>query len=169
VSTLAYATLTEKRKTATPGKSRSSESPGVGTWVDALAALVPAEVLAVHGILLATMTTTVQAQNGDPITTITNSATLAFVFYTLVGLAMLLYVGARIMAKKWDQLDYARMCIPGLAFVGWTMLQKTTAFDAAWPKVTPATRTAVALIGAVVLGLVASMLAYQADKADLSK
>jgi len=51
-----------------------------------------------------------------------------------------------------------------LAFIGWTMLQRTTAFDAAWPDVSLNLRTAIAVIGAVVLGVSASALAYKADQ-----
>jgi hypothetical protein len=86
------------------------------------------------------------------------------VFYSLFALAILLYVAARLKDGKWDEWDYARMLIPGLAFVGWTMLQRTTAFDAAWPEVSPSARTSIALIGAIVLGVIVSALAYKADQ-----
>jgi hypothetical protein len=49
------------------------------------------------------------------------------------------------------------------AFVGWTMLQKATAFDAMAPRRSALSRLAVAVIGAIVLGA-ATALAYQADQ-----
>ena len=52
MSTLAYAAMTSKREVARPGASTTSDAPGVQTYVDALAALVPAEVLTVHGAVL---------------------------------------------------------------------------------------------------------------------
>ncbi len=57
-----------------------------------------------------------------------------------------------------------RMLIPPLAFIGWTMLQKGTAFDAFGFNLTDASRFAIALIGATVLGVAARLLAYQADQ-----
>jgi hypothetical protein len=59
---------------------------------------------------------------------------------------------------------YIRMAIPPLAFVGWTMLQRATAFDAIFPGMAEAPRTVVALFLGVLLGLVASALAYKADQ-----
>jgi hypothetical protein len=64
MSTLAYAALTTRRKEASPGTSSNAAAvdadnpkagkPGVGTWVDTAAALVPAEVLAVTAFLIQT-------------------------------------------------------------------------------------------------------------------
>jgi hypothetical protein len=163
MSTLAYAALTKKRENATPGKSTSDQAPGVSTWVDSLASLVPAEVLALHGVFITALTTT-EMRNGKPVTTITDAGSLTAAFYALIGVSMLLYVGARLMARVWDRLDFARMAIPPLAFVGWTMLQKSTAFDAAFPNVPWGPRFVIAVIGAVVLGLIAALLAYKADQ-----
>jgi len=163
MSTLAYAALTKKREAAKPGTSSSSEAPGVSTWVDSLASLVPAEVLALHGVFITTLTTT-EMQNGKPVTIIANPGALTAAFYALIVVSVLLYAGARVMAKAWDKLDFARMAIPPLAFIGWTMLQKSTAFDAAFPNVPWGPRFVISIIGAVVLGLVAALLAYKADQ-----
>jgi hypothetical protein len=132
-------------------------------WVVSLASLVPAEVLAAHGALLA-VTTTTNNTAGKTVTTITDAPTLTVVFYALIVVSVLLYVGARAVAHAWDRLDFVRMLIPPLAFVGWTMLQRSTAFDAAFPNVPSGPRTAIAVIGAIVLGTVAALLAYKADK-----
>jgi hypothetical protein len=163
MSTLAYAAFTAKREAATPGTSTSSQAPGVRTWVDALAALVPAEVLLAHGTLIGMMTVTKNEATG-PVTSITDTGTLKIVFYALALLAVVLYMGARIAMKKWDRMDWVRMFIPALAFIGWTMLQRATAFDAAFPGIGSAARNSIAIIGAIVLGLLASLLAYKADQ-----
>ena len=126
MSTIAYATLTERRDEAVPGTSSTTEKPGVGTWVDALAALVPAEVLAAHGVLLS-LATKQEIQGEQSITTITDPGLLRVIFFSLIALSIVLYVASRLLAKHWDRLDYARMLIPALAFIGWTMLQKSTA------------------------------------------
>ena len=162
MSTLAYAALTSRREEATPGTSSSTSSPGVKNYVDVFAALVPAEVLTAHAVVLSFTTVTQKNQIGDVVTTITEPTTLKWVFVALLLLSMGLYVvGHR---THWDRLDFVRMLIPPLAFVGWTMLQKTTAFDALGLNMGDASRSAIALIGAIVLGAVVGLLAYRADQ-----
>ncbi len=159
MSTLGYAQLTTKREEATPSTSTSSSAPGVKTYVDALAALVPAEVLALHALVLPITT-----EVNNNVTTITEPETLRWAFAGLLLFSIALYVVPRLLAKNWERFDLARMVIPPLAFVGWTMLQRTTAFDAAFPKMNDAERTVGALFLAVILGAAASALAYQADQ-----
>jgi uncharacterized membrane protein len=161
MSTLAYAAMTEARVAAPPRTSmKSGGSPGVKSYVDALAALVPAEVLAAHATIL-TFTTSTTAES----ITITKGPALVVAFYGLIALSIILYAGARLMASKWDKWDWLRMLIPALSFVGWTMLQKATAFDAVSQGVLDeATRNVIAILGGIVLGLVAAALAYKADQ-----
>jgi hypothetical protein len=163
MSTLTYAALTEKRLESQPNESTKGAGPGVSTYVDALAALVPAEVLTAHAAIL-TFTCKTQAASGGMTTTITEPDTLRLCFWLLLFLSILIYVVGRALAHSWDKWDFVRMFIPALAFVGWTMLQRSTAFDALHLPISDATRSAVAIIGAVVLGLGAAVLAYQADQ-----
>jgi hypothetical protein len=156
-----YAAVTRRREESPPGKSSSIAGPGVKTYVDALAALVPAEVLSVHA---ATLTFTTKTDSTTLSTTITDAGTLRWVFWALLVLGAAIYVIAKLYPEStWDKWDYARVLIPPLAFCGWTMLQKATAFDAVFPEMPSGTRSAIAIIGAVVLGLAASALAYKAD------
>lgn len=157
MSTLAYAEFTTKREEATPGSSTSQNPPGVSTFVDALAALVPAEVLTLHALILSVTTTRV-----NNATTISDASTLQWAFAGLITLSIALYVVPRF--SKWERLDYLRVLIPPLAFVGWTMLQRSTAFDALAPNVADAPRTVVGLFLGVVLGVVAAALAKKADQ-----
>ena len=159
MSTLAYAAFTTKRETSTPGTSTSKNPPGVSTFVDAFAALVPAEVLTLHALILSVTTTT--AAN---VTTITEGPILKWAFAGLIALSVVLYVVPRF--QKWETLDYLRVSIPPLAFVGWTMIQRSTAFDAVAPQLNNASRTVVALFVAVVLGLLATTLARKADQKE---
>ena len=160
MSTLAYAQLTTRREEAQPNTSTSTSPPGVRTYVDALAALVPAEVLTLHALILS-VTTKVE----NNVTKITEPGTLRWAFLGLLIVCVGFYVVPRLLAKKWDRLlDWFRMAIPPLAFVGWTMLQRAIAFDAAFPNVNDAARTVSALFLAVVLGAGASVLAYKADQ-----
>lgn len=165
MSTLAYAALTTQRDEATPGKSTSTEAPGVGRYVDAFAALVPAEVLTLHGVMVTAATTV----NGTK-TTIDAPAVTPFfwAYVVLILLSIVLYAVPRIRDKKWDRLDWIRAAIPPLAFVGWTMLQRATAFDAAVAFFQGSNnqywRTFIAVILAALLAFLASSLAYQADQ-----
>jgi hypothetical protein len=158
MSTIAYAAITTRREEAPPGTSKA-QSPGVGVFVDALAALVPAEVLSLHALIL-TATTSKTAEGQFKITA---QSTLSYAFFGLVALSIFLYVVTRVTKKAWTNLDYARMLIPPLAFVGWTMLQKATAVDAVL-SLGDAERTVIAIFLAVVLGAVASLLAFKADE-----
>ncbi len=161
MSTLAYAAMTRLRTAAPPGTSKEQGgSPGVKTYADALAALVPAEVLAAHGAIL-TFTTETRNQT----VTITDPGALKVAFYGLIVISAILYVMGRLPQSKWHGWDWIRMLIPPLAFVGWTMLQKATAFDAVAPgSLTSGIRAVIAILGGIVLGAAAAALAYKADQ-----
>ena len=159
MSTLAFAAFTNRREQSKPGTSSSNNPPGVSTFVDALAALVPAEVLTLHALILS-VTTTTAAQ----VTTITDPTTLKWAFAGLILLSIALYVVPRL--KNWGLLDFVRVAIPPLAFVGWTMLQRSTAFDAIAPSLKDASRTVAGLFLATLLGLVAVTLARKADEKE---
>jgi hypothetical protein len=159
MSTIAYASLTTARLKAMPNTSEKQSPPGVSTYVDALAALVPAEVLTLHAVILSVTTKTDSA-----ITQIIAPGTLFWAFFGLIALSILLYVISRLRAGKLDRLDFMRAAIPPLAFVGWTMLQRATAFDAVCASLAEAPRTVIALFLGVLLGLAAANLAYKADQ-----
>jgi hypothetical protein len=157
MSTLAYANLTNRRDLTVPTAATTGQNAAKNNWVDMLASLVPAEVLVVHAALLSITTTTVNA-----VTTITAPGTLYWCFWGLIALSMILYASGR--AGAWNRWDLLRVCIPPLAFVAWTMIQKTTAFDAVCPSLPAATRTAIALFAAILLGIAANALSYKADQ-----
>ena len=157
MSTLAYAAMTRARTAAQPGAGVApAGSPGVTTYVDALAALVPAEVLAAHATIL-TFTT----ETKDAVVTITNKPALTMAFYGLIAVSIILYMYGRLIKSAWNKWDCLRVLIPPLSFVGWTMLQKATAFDAIAPGLNPGTRNVIAILGGIVLGVVAAGLAYK--------
>ncbi len=161
MSTLAYASLTARREEAPSRKSKSESPPGVGSYVDAMAALVPAEVLTLHAMILAVTTST----KGGVIK-IDDAATLTWAFFGLIVLSVVLYAVSRVQqsrGQKWGRLDFVRAAIPPAAFVAWTMLQRATAFDAV-SQLSSSPRTVIALFLAVILGLVAAGLANKADQ-----
>jgi hypothetical protein len=155
MSTIAYAAITEQREEAKGGTSGKKEgTTGVGTYLDAVAALIPAEVLALHALIIGL------AAGSDGKVPESARWPLTGALIALAVMSTVLYVAARRMQKKWNgKLDPFRMLIPPLAFVCWTMLQRATMFDAAFPRLDVLTRMITALIGAVLLGLAASALA----------
>ncbi len=158
MSTLAYAALTTRRLQGAPGTTTSTSPPGVQTYVDAVAALVPAEVLALHAVIVSLTTST-----ADSVTRISAPDVLRVAFWALIALSVVLYCVPRFKTR--ERLDVLRAAIPPLAFVAWTMLQRVTAFDAVFPGLKDPGRTVYALLAAVILGIVAGSLANRADKA----
>ena len=179
MSTLAYGNLTARREKTTPVKTARKAGPrglydeaesdtpppsGISGYIDAVAALVPAEVLALHAIILTFTTETVQGTDDLPVTQMTKDGAVAlgWVFYGLIIMSIVLYfIGKKTKPDSWD---WIRALIPPLAFVCWTMLQKTTAFDAICKDMNGVTRTVIALFVAVFLGIVAAYLAKKADQ-----
>ena len=173
MSTLLYSHLTTQRQEAPEGTSTAravdgaapeAGKPGVSPFVDAMAALIPAEVLAVHAVLISLGTKTEEGADDKAVTTITEPGGLKALFIALLITSVILYVLGHI--KTWGVWDWVRMLIPAAAFAAWTMLQKATMWDAWAPGMDELTRTGIGLIAALILGGVAYALAYKADAAD---
>lgn len=180
MSTIAYALNMNSRDTVQPRQTSSRASAtagpgptpaptptptqgsapkgGISAYSDALSALVPAEVLTVHALVISAVTAKI-----DDGSKITDVSTLWWAFYGMCFLSIFLYVIPRLMGGWWETLDFLRMLIPLFAFVGWTMLQPTSAFEAVAPSLTIGQRTIAAIFLGVVLGACATMLAYKAD------
>lgn len=182
MSTLAYAAITSRREESVqgtsstpvpaagpttapvagaPAASGAAGQPGVTPWIDALSALVPVEVLAVHALVLGLATTTTE-RAGSEVTTITDSDTLVWTFIALCVSSSLVYVFGHF--KNFDRWDVIRMLIPPAAFAAWTMLLKSSAWDAVAPNMSTAARTAAGAIAALLLGSLAAALASPADQ-----
>jgi len=165
MSTVAYAQLTNSRHAAA---ATGTASPGIGRYADALAALVPAEILAAHAVIIS-VTTTITPEK---ITTIDHRQQLSVAFWALMFLSMVAYAIPRYFGgrpnSRWEWWDCIRILIPPAAFTGWTMLQRPTAFDAVFPTFDVTWRTVIAIIGALFLGFVAGGLAYKPDQKQSS-
>jgi hypothetical protein len=170
MSSMLYGAISAKREAAPAGQSTNASAPGVGTYIDALAALVPAEVLALHAIILSFCTKT---NNGA--TEISEPSTLKWAFWVLLVLATLLFIAGRWQAKAPGVKSPALLTtliqavIPAAAFVAWTMLLKVSAFDAVASGLAVGARDTIAVIAAVVLGVIAALLGYKLDKAAPNK
>ena len=133
-------------------------------------------MLAIHAIVIAIVTTT----NAQGQTQITDSVTLRWAFWLLIGLSIALFiVGRRPVRQKsmgavsgwqrWEGQDWLRILIPPVAFVGWTMLQRTSVWNAVAPHMSGGMRILIPMVGAVVLAAVTKALATHADKKQLPR
>lgn len=169
MSSYAYGALVREREKADKDKSTQDEPPGLTPYVDALAAIVPAEVLGLHALAISLLTPTSVSDSGEVLTTVINPSDrlfLIFVFIVCFFLSMGIYAFGhkRTTAKKFDGRDYLRMLVPGFAFIAWTMAQKTTAFDAIAPSMPETFRFFIGAVGAVILGGLAGLSSNKENK-----
>ncbi|WP_405064953.1 hypothetical protein OG558_23700 [Kribbella sp. NBC_01510] len=173
MSSYLYGNLSSRRLSAAPGAPLSFDArvaePGgtkdpVGHWTDVLVALVPAEALAIHTLAM-TLGTTTTAEGASTSTVITKPTEMAWVFWFMMAIAGLLCL---VGAKRLGVLEFIRALVASTAFVLWTMIQPTSAFDALGWNPSPLVRTMIAIGGAVVLGSIAAWAAGHADKTTLT-
>jgi hypothetical protein len=157
MSTLLFAQRMNERDGTEPEKPPASKM-----FVDAAAALVPAEVLAVHLAIITVNTAVTKGDQGEVVTKITEPEVLKWAFFALLGLAVVIYLVARIASGLFDKGDVLCALIPPAAFACWAMLQRPTAFDAVWPELTEGTRVTIAVIAVGVLGAIAALASYEA-------
>lgn len=181
MSTLLYGTLNAQRKAAPKDQSKDKDPPALGSYVDIVAALVPAEVLVVNIALLQALSDSATAKGGGgDAVTVPSASDLRLVFWLSVGVSIFLYfVGewtrARTETKKsrstgsgkpWAELNWLRALIPAAAYTVWAMLEQPSAFDGVAQDLSDATRLIVAAFAALVLAGLAKLLSDQADARD---
>lgn len=178
MSTMLYGALTAKREAAEANTSTTTKAPATKPYVDALAALVPAEVLIIHGVVLGFSTSTTIDDPAtedvvEPTTSkVTDPTTLKWVFIALAVTSVVFYVAARLTAKDPSKkapslgILFGQCLIPPAAFALWTMLQPISAFDGFWPDLELGPRQTIAVIGAALVSFAAGFLGYRLDKAD---
>jgi di/tricarboxylate transporter len=178
-----YGALNAQREATEEEKSKTDKSPGFGTYIDVVAALVPAEILAANALLISLMVSTTE-KDGKSVTEVTDPGSMKLMFVLSILLSVVLYVlgdrtRARVAARKrkeagegeakmvpWSGWNYVRALIPAGAYVAWTMLQKSTAFDAIAPDMSEAKRAVIAVFGAIVLAAIAKGLSDKADGSE---
>jgi hypothetical protein len=171
MSSFMYGFVNAQRQQAPAKKSKKETPPGISTWVDLVAALVPAEVLAINALLLSFFVST-SKENNEAVTKITEPGPVKLVFLLSILASILFYfIGDRTkktggngegggLLANWNWL---RALIPAVAYVLWTMLQKATAFDAVFPDVSQGFRVVVAIFAALVIGWLAKSLGDRSD------
>jgi hypothetical protein len=83
------------------------------------------------------------------------------VYIAMMVLAVGLYLVATRTFRGWR--TWVRAAVPAVAFVIWTMLQPSTAFDAFPFGFTSFSRTMIAVFGAILLGTLVTVMASKAD------
>jgi Na+/H+ antiporter NhaC len=186
MSAFVYGVLNAQREAAPPEESKEKEPPGVGTYVDVVAGLVPAEVLAVNAFALEKMTESSSTAGGDPLTKVMNTGDLKLMFWLSIVMSVVLYLaGERTKAKRevkkteeradvngklqfpWAKLNLLKALIPAVAYVLWAMLQHPSAFDGV-SDLGESTRWIIALFGALGLIALTKVLGDAADKSESS-
>jgi hypothetical protein len=134
----------------------------MGTYIDALAALVPAEALAFYAGIVIPNATHTSSVNGRNVTVISNPGLLEWSCAGLLALSSLLYIVGRKKGQlhPWDVL---RFFIPPMAFAAWLLVQNPSVWDSWWPGSSIGARAVLAAFVAIVLGIAASALGQQAD------
>src|SRR5215470_9992440 len=166
MSSVVSGALATRREQSNSGTSTSTQPPGLSTYVDVLAALVPAEVLAINTIVVTLVTKSVPGGGTQP----TDPATLRLAFWLLLGLSSVLYALGRQQSlaqvrrpKGWTPADAVRILIPAAAFTGWAMLDPNSAWSAVVPGMSTGTRILIGVVGASAFAAIAKALATQAD------
>ena len=155
MSTLAYASLTNQRFAAAPEKGANDPQTGVKTYVDALSALVPAEVLAAHGVVINFIYNNGFGQHKETV--------IAALFWALAAVSSLLFVAPRLLGgTAWMRGDILRALIPPAAFVGWSILQPVSLIDGWCKGIDKQLGSAFVIVLAIVLGILTSVLANKA-------
>jgi hypothetical protein len=158
MSSVAAGALARKRAEAPQGKSKVEAHPGLKTYVDTLAALVPAEVLALHAALFAALT----EKTGDRVV-ITERAWLEFSFYALIVFSVIFYL-AGYQKRRFNAWVLVEGLIPPAAFVLWSMAQQTSAVNAAW-DLSDGGRQTLVILGTALVTLVAAAVPVAVDNA----
>jgi len=159
VSSFAYGALARHRE-----RSDVPEHAAVARWIDTVAAVVPAEALAIQVAAVDLATTTTRDINSNVVTTISNPGFLRLTFLVLFILSGILYALAHVLVERgraWDPLDFARTLLPPFAFVAWTLGMKASVMDAVLPEFSDTSRNTAALVLGVILVVLAYLLSNQ--------
>ena len=174
MSIVALAQRTKARQLTDPAQPEEDKKPGKGKYVDVLATLIPAEVVAAHAFIISQTTKSKKVdidpgpkENLQEVTDILDPAALRIAFIGLVIACPIIYIAGKGRGAKWTPWDYVRMVLPALAFVGWTFLTEPSAFDGFnQSDISDTTQIVIGVLAAVILGAIAK---FAQDGADAEK
>jgi hypothetical protein len=139
MSTLLYESLTSTRESTAanaplmldlPQAGASDEKKEVNKFVDSVAALVPAEGLALHLLILDAVTEKDEAKPDAVTVTFVEKDWAQRGWWLCLFAVLLLYLVPHLLKGKFGLLDPIRMLIPVAAFIAWTWMIETSLFDA---------------------------------------
>src|SRR5580698_5107155 len=166
MSSFVYGLVTSKRMAAPAGQSQKDAAPAMTTYVDTLAALVPAEALALYSAVVIPNATKTVSVHGKAETVISSPGLLGWSCGGLMLLSGALYLAGRYKSAKLTHWDIVRFLIPPTALAAWMLVQNPGVFNVWWPGSAIGERVVIAAFGAVILGILAKSLGYQADMAQ---
>lgn len=144
----------DQQEQTTPAGSAKS-------YVDALAAIIPAEALVFYSVALPLATNVVKVDQQETLTIQSQSAVQAvLVFSVLLSLAFFLF-GRGI--TDWERLDYLRAALPPIAAMLWLVLQNPSTMFLVFNQLDEALSRVVALFLAAVVGGLAAKLGIEAQ------
>jgi hypothetical protein len=131
---------------------------------EVIATLVPAEVLAIHGVLMATGTQ-VTGEGDSADTVISYPGWMQVGFWGCILLSAVLYLAGRKGLK--EPLAWVGALLTAVAFVLWTLLQPVSALKAFdLPPIPQFGYTVIALIGGALLAVAVSAVSGKTEKAQ---
>jgi hypothetical protein len=166
MSSFVYGLVTSKRMAAPSGQSQKTAAPAMTTYVDTLAALVPAEALALYSAVVIPNATKTVSVRGKAEAIISSSGLLSWSCAGLMVLSVALYLLGRYKDARLTSWDILRSLIPPAALAAWMLVQNPGVFDVWWRGSAVGERVVVAAFTAVILGVLAKSLGYQADMAQ---
>jgi hypothetical protein len=120
-------------------------------------------VLAAHAVIL-TFTTRKATASGDHGAVVSDPAALILAFVCLVFMSAGFYLVGRRPARITPDVVVGA-ALPALAFVAWTMILPTSAFDALAPSMSFAMREVIGVLAAIILPVIGTVLAGMLDVA----
>lgn len=163
MSSFVYGLITSKRAAAEPGESHKSKPPAMGTYIDTVSALVPAEALALYSGVVIPNVTRVTTAYGKTATVISYPRLLGWSCIGLLALSTILYLLGRYESAKLTLWDIPRSLIPPAAFAAWILVERPSVFDIWWAGSSIEERVIITAFAAVLLGILAKVLGYQVD------
>src|SRR5579875_1795544 len=167
MSTWAFAAKTSQRITSDPQGPDAASS--TDKYIGVLGALVPAEVLAAHAVIMQAVVQHVRVgrgANARTATVVPHTGWVQFTFWALAAITVLLYLGGRRATDGgFHLLDIGGVLVPPAAFFGWCLLENDSAFEAVHDFGTQG-RHVLGIVLALVLPVVAVAVGYRADRLD---